>query len=50
MIFVLTIIGVKSNQVQIEIDAPKEVEVYREKIYEHIKRGKKQKDDEGCNR
>jgi len=32
----LTILGVKGNQVRIGVDAPKEVSVHREEVYERI--------------
>ena len=34
----ITILGVKGNQVRVGINAPKSVAVYREEIYERIKR------------
>lgn len=34
----ITVLGVKGNQVRVGINAPKSVAVYREEIYDRIKR------------
>jgi carbon storage regulator len=40
----VTVLGVKGNQVRIGVNAPKDVSVHREEIYERIK-----KEQEGTN-
>lgn len=35
----VTVLGVKGGQVRLGVNAPRDVEVHREEIYERIKRG-----------
>jgi carbon storage regulator len=42
----VTVLGVKGNQVRVGVNAPKDVAVHREEIYERIKREQQGEHDE----
>lgn len=44
---VLTILGIRMNQIKIGIEAPKDIAVHREEIYHRIVEGKLKKDSKG---
>ena len=38
----MTVLAVKNNQVRIGVEAPKDVQVHREEVYQRIQRGEVQ--------